>query len=120
MTQIKYDNDGDRFKFGYDAGVIRDGTVVLDETTGNFVIVDEDGVGFDVQAVLANMVGDHVRITMVSFKSLQAISSMMSANKEESVNILNMERVETNNSVNAMTPNDFKSCHYDFNVLAKY
>jgi len=79
MAEIDYDNDGDRFQHGFDAGVLRDGTVTLDGKTGHLVLVDDDGIGFDPQAALATLLGKKVRITMISFESLQTIEEMTAA-----------------------------------------
>ena len=76
MPHIKYDNERDRFAHGFDAGNIVDGEVALDEVTGRFVLVDEDGVGFDPQVVLQRLAGRKVRMTIVSFESLIELEDM--------------------------------------------
>jgi hypothetical protein len=81
MADIKYDNDGDRYTNGFDAGVLRDGTVTLDEKTGHLVLVDEDGIGFDPQAALAELKGKRVRLTMISFESLQNLAEIYAASQ---------------------------------------
>lgn len=73
---IKYDNERDRNSHGFDAGTIVDGEVVFDESSGRFVLVDEDGIGFDPQHVLKGLVGKKIRFTMVSFASLIELESM--------------------------------------------
>jgi len=78
----KYDNERDRYAHGFDAGNIVDGEVVLDEATGRFVLVDEDGVGFDPQVVLQRLVGKKVRMTIVSFESLIELEDMYEASQQ--------------------------------------
>lgn len=79
MADIKYDDNGDRFEHGYDAGVFRDGTVTLDSKTGRYVLVDDDGVGFDPQTALSSLLGRKVRLTMISFEALQTLEEMTKA-----------------------------------------
>lgn len=67
---FKYDNDRDRQAYGYDAGVIVDGVVTSDPDTKMLVLVDEDGVAFDPQAVLQDLLGHKVRLTMISFEAI--------------------------------------------------
>lgn len=84
---VKYDNERDRNSHGFDAGTIVDGEVIFDESSGRFVLVDEDGIGFDPQHVLKELVGKKVRLTMVSFESLIELESMYQ-NAQESATIL--------------------------------
>ncbi len=77
MSNRKYDNERDRFDHGFDAGQIVDGTVVLDDVTNRLVLEDEDGVCFDVQAALQTLVGKKIRLTVISFESIENIESMM-------------------------------------------
>jgi len=79
MADIRYDNERDRNAHGFDAGTIVDGEVVFDEARGRFVLVDEDGVGFDPQVVLEGLRGKKVRMTMVSFEALIELEDMYSA-----------------------------------------
>lgn len=79
MSGIKYDNDGDRFQHGFDAGVFRDGIVTLDPQNGHFVLVDEDDVGFDPQKALESLQGKRVRITLISFDALQTLGELTEA-----------------------------------------
>lgn len=79
MADIEYDNEGDQFEQGYDAGVIRDGVVTLDHRNGRYVLVDDDNRGFDFQAALANHLGKKVRFTLISFESLQTLEEMTQA-----------------------------------------
>lgn len=77
MADIRYDNERDRLAHGFDAGTIVDGTVVFDESRGRFVLVDEDGIGFDPQAALEALKGKKVRMTMVSFEALIELEDML-------------------------------------------
>lgn len=81
MSDIDYDNDGDRYENGFDAGVLRDGTVTLDGKTGRYVLVDDDGKGFDFHVALSSLLGQKVRVTLISFESLQTIEEMMKASQ---------------------------------------
>lgn len=75
---MKEDNDRDRFHYGYDAGVIVDGTVKFDPEKG-YILVDEEGVIFSPQEILRSLEGKQVRITLVSFEALQKMEEMMSS-----------------------------------------
>jgi hypothetical protein len=74
---LKFDNERDRFAHGFDAGQIIDGEVVLDAGTGRYVLMDEDGVGFDPQAALAALAGQRIRLTMISHRSIQRAEELM-------------------------------------------
>lgn len=73
---MKYDNERDRLKYGYDAGQIVEGVVTLDPATGRFVLLDEDGVGYDPQVVLQSLDGQVVRFTIISMRSLENMQQM--------------------------------------------
>jgi hypothetical protein len=81
---IKYDNERDRFQHGFDAGQIIDGTVVLDENLNRLVIVDEDNNGFDVQSALTHLQGEKVRLTLISFESMDKIEQLIRTVQKES------------------------------------
>ena len=74
---MEYDNDGDRYTHGWDAGSIVDGDVCLDPDTGEYVVVNEDGKAFSSQAVLKQLEGKKIRITLVSFEIMDTIEKMM-------------------------------------------
>jgi hypothetical protein len=71
------DNDRDRYSYGYDAGNIIDGVVHLDLSTNKFVLIDDDGEVFDPNAVLQTLMGKKVRITMISFESMEALEKLL-------------------------------------------
>lgn len=75
---MKYDNQRDRHLYGYDAGTIVDGDITLDIETGEYVIVDEDGVAFSAQELFKSLVGKRIRFTCISFESIEAIQNMLS------------------------------------------
>lgn len=79
MSDRKYDNDRDRYAYGYDAGQIIDGTVSFDEKLNRFVVVDDDGVAFDPQRALQDLVGKKIRMTMVSFESMEEMEKLLAA-----------------------------------------
>ena len=73
----EFDNDRDRFAHGYDAGTIVDGEVRQDPNTGEYVLVDEDGVAFSPQALLKSLAGKRVRFTCISFEAMENIEKIM-------------------------------------------
>jgi hypothetical protein len=77
MSKFRYDNDRDRFSHGFDAGTIVDGTIHLDLDTGEFVLVDDDGVAFSSQDLLKSMDGKRVRISCVAFDAMEEIERMI-------------------------------------------
>jgi sensor c-di-GMP phosphodiesterase-like protein len=74
---MHYDNERDRHEYGYDAGQIVDGVVTLDPNTGHFVLMDDEGIGYDSQAVLQKLKGQKIRITIISIKSMEEMQKMM-------------------------------------------
>lgn len=62
---------------GFDAGTIVDGVVIWDGILGRYVLVDEDGVGFDPHSVLEGLDGKRVRLTMVSFEAMDKIEQIV-------------------------------------------
>jgi hypothetical protein len=80
---MDFDNERDRFSYGYDAGTIVDGVVT--EHEGRLVLVDDEGTAFDPQAALKTMVGHKVRLTMIKFESIENIANMV---KKDNSNIL--------------------------------
>ena len=76
---LRFDNERDRHAHGYDAGQIIDGEVRKDPDTGHYVLVDEDGIGFDPQVALESLAGQTIRLTMISHRSLQRAEALMSA-----------------------------------------
>lgn len=74
---IAYDNDRDRLVHGFDAGVIISGKVVQDEDTGRFVILDDDGSGFDPHVALQRLAGKEVRLTLISMESMEKLEEML-------------------------------------------
>ena len=74
---MKYDNERDRTSYGYDAGSIIEGDDTLDPNTGEYVIVDEEGVAFSSQSILKSLLGQRVRLTCISFEAIQNIQNML-------------------------------------------
>ncbi len=81
---LKYDNARDQAAYGYDAGVIVDGMVTLDEDTRELVLVDEDGVAFSPQAFLRAHLGKIVRFTGISLDSMKDMESMLGGGQNAS------------------------------------
>jgi hypothetical protein len=75
---MDYDNVRDRFTNGFDAGLIIDGKVLFDKDKNEYVIVDEDGVALSLQDLLKSLMDQKVRLTCVSFESMEMIESMLS------------------------------------------
>jgi hypothetical protein len=74
---MDYDNSRDRKQYGYDAGNIVDGVVTSDPSTGELVLVDEDGIAFSSQSVLRELLGKKVRMTIVSFESIEELEKLL-------------------------------------------
>jgi hypothetical protein len=74
---MNFDNERDQHTHGYDAGQIVDGTVTWDPEKGRYVLVDEDGVGYDVQEVMKSLNGQKIRLTMISLTSMEEIQKML-------------------------------------------
>jgi hypothetical protein len=74
---MDYDNERDRHAQGYDAGTIVEGTVHFDANLYRHVIMDDDGKGFDPESVLAGLVGEKVRIVIVSFKAIENVEKLL-------------------------------------------
>lgn len=74
---MEIDNEKDRFKYGFDAGQIIEGRIQKDESTGKYLIVDDDGVGFDVLAALDQVDGKNIRLTLVTMDALLAMEKML-------------------------------------------
>lgn len=74
---MEYDNVRDRNLYGYDAGNIVDGEVILDAMTGEYVILDDDGKAFSTQALLKSLVGKKVRLTCISFEAIETLEKII-------------------------------------------
>ncbi len=74
---MDYDNTRDRYDNGMDAGNIIDGIVRYDELKQEYVIVDDDGVGFSIQELLKSLDNKKVRITCISFEAMINIENML-------------------------------------------
>ena len=80
----KFDNKRDSHTHGFDIGTIVDGVVT--EYDGKYILVDDDGVAFDPQVALSDLVGKKIRITMIGFESLENIERLV---REANSKILN-------------------------------
>ena len=76
---MDFDNERDRMKFGFDAGNIIDGVVTTNPETGEFVVVDDEGLAFSTQELLKSLLGKKVRITCISFEAIETIERLMLA-----------------------------------------
>lgn len=74
---MNYDNDRNRRQYGYDGGNIIDGVVTLDPQTNEYVLVDDEGVAFSSQEVLKGLAGKQVRLTCISFESIEVIQNLL-------------------------------------------
>jgi hypothetical protein len=82
---MEIDNERDRYAYGYDAGLIVDGVVIFNDELKRHVLVDDEGVMFDVQASLSSMVGKTVRVTLIPFESMQKLADMVKNSNKTSV-----------------------------------
>ena len=73
---MEFDNDRDRYKHGMDIGTIVEG--IVREQNGKFIIIDEDNIAFDPQAVLSSLVDKKIRLTMVSFETMENLEKLLS------------------------------------------
>ena len=79
----KYDNERDRLEYGYDAGTIIDGEVKYDTSINEYVVVDDDGVAFSVQFLLKSLLDKKIRLTCISFESIENIQKMLLASQQD-------------------------------------
>lgn len=73
---MQEDNERDRFIHGYDAGIIIDGEVRINEH-GNFLIVDDEGIATNVDAVMSSLVGKQVRFTVISLEAMNEMQNLL-------------------------------------------
>jgi hypothetical protein len=76
---MKYDNERDQFKYGYDRGQILDGKITLDPERNEYVLVDGDGIAFSSQEFFKTLVGKDVRFTCASYETISTIESLLKA-----------------------------------------
>jgi len=74
---MKYDNVREQFTYGYDAGQVVEGEVVLDPERNEYVIVDDEGIAFSTQEYIKTLVGKKVRFTCATFETLENIERMI-------------------------------------------
>lgn len=74
---MDYNNERDRKLYGYDAGNIIDGEVVYDEEKKEYVIKDDEGVGFSSQELFKGLLGKRIRFTCISFESIEEIERIL-------------------------------------------
>lgn len=72
---MEFDNTRDRYAHGYDAGIIVSGTV--SEEDGRLILVDDDGVAFDPSQVLRDLRGKQIRMTIMTFETMQTMEDMI-------------------------------------------
>ena len=73
---MQEDNERDRFIHGYDAGIIIDGEVKMNEH-GNFLVVDDEGIATNVDAVMSSLVGKQVRFTIISLEAMNEMQKLL-------------------------------------------
>ena len=74
---MEYDNVRDSKSHGEDWGIIVEGSVVQDEETKEFVLLDEDGKAFSPQEYLKRLSGKNVRFTCISMESAVKMEEML-------------------------------------------
>lgn len=72
---MKFDNERDRYSYGMDMGTIVDG--VVKNVDGNYIIVDEDDVACNPQAVLSTLEGKKVRFTVIAFETMENLEKLL-------------------------------------------
>lgn len=77
IRSMKYDNVRDSQSHGQEWGMIVEGAVAQDPDTKEWVLVDEDGVGFSPQEYLRRFAGKQVRFTCVAMEDMQKIEDLL-------------------------------------------
>jgi len=80
---MDFDNERDRNAYGYDAGTIVEGEVRWSDSLNRYVIVDDEDVGFDPNAVLQKLDGMKVRFTLVSFEAIENVEKLLAAAQKD-------------------------------------
>lgn len=60
-----------------DIGNIIDGVVQKDPGTGRYLVVDEDGIGYDIHSALESLDGQNVRVTLVTMQAIMNMELML-------------------------------------------
>jgi hypothetical protein len=81
---MDYDNIRDSQAYGYNAGVIIEGKVTLDEVTKEFIILDDENKAFSSQEFLKSHFGKIVRFTCIDIESAENIERMLKQNNVSS------------------------------------
>lgn len=79
MDKFDYDNERDRFSFGYDAGLIIDARVELDKSTGEYILVDDEAKATSTQEVLKQHLGRQIRLTFIPMDSVQKLEDLIAS-----------------------------------------
>lgn len=74
---MKYDNVRDSQSHGQEWGMIVEGKVVQDPDTKEWVLLDEDGVGFSPQEYLKRYAGKDVRFTCIPMEDAQRMEDLL-------------------------------------------
>ncbi len=80
---MEYDNVRDSQSHGAEWGIIVEGSVVQDEVTKEFVVLDEDGKAFSSQEFLKKYVGKTVRLTCIDLVSAEKMEKMLEELKKQ-------------------------------------
>ena len=77
---MEIDNTRDRFKYGYDAGLLVDGKVV--EKDGHIYVDPGDGTLLCVEDHLKTLLGKEVRLTVISTDAMELMSNLLAPSTE--------------------------------------
>lgn len=76
---MEFDQERDRLSHGYDAGLIIDGVVFIDSKTGEAILTDDEGVGFNPNQALTTLVGKKVRMTIITLDAIEEMEKLLEA-----------------------------------------
>lgn len=61
-----------------DTGVVIDGTVSADPSTGELYLQDSDGQNFPIEAHLKSLIGKEIRFTCIKLESMEKMMDLLS------------------------------------------
>ncbi len=74
---MDYDNNRDRYQSGFDAGLIIDGEIQYDPDRQEYIMIDDEKKAFSTQEMLKTLVGKRIRLTCISFESIEYIENLI-------------------------------------------
>jgi len=61
----------------FDVGEIIDGVILYDDQLNKYIIMDDEGTKFDIQSAFEKLNGKKVRLTLISFDSMDKIEDFL-------------------------------------------